>query len=114
LVHMERIVVMKSCAFIELAATVDFYLSGRQPRNSHMRPSSKLKKGLHMLEGHLKPELNGVRFAVLKRRVLQKRHRPPPDMTSGLSVDTAMYPHEYKNLHGNVRCVNTMNKKRKK
>jgi hypothetical protein len=38
-------------------------------------------------------------FAVLKRRVLQKRHRPPLDKTSGLSFDTPMYLHEYKNVH---------------
>jgi hypothetical protein len=43
-------------------------------------------------------ETNGVLFAVLKRRVLQKRHRPPSDKKSGLSFDTAMYPQEYKNL----------------
>jgi hypothetical protein len=48
-------------------------------------------------------ELNGVIFAVLKYRVLQKRHRPPRDKTSGLSFDTALYPYEYKNLHGNSR-----------
>jgi hypothetical protein len=27
--------------------------------------------------------------------VLQKRHRPLHKKTSGLSFDTAMYPHEY-------------------
>jgi hypothetical protein len=48
-------------------------------------------------------EINGVLFAVLKCRVLQKRHRPPHDKTSGLSSDTALYPHEYKNLNGNSR-----------
>jgi hypothetical protein len=42
-------------------------------------------------------ETNGVLFAVLKLRVLQKRHLPPPDITSGHNFDTAMYPHEYKN-----------------
>jgi hypothetical protein len=35
-------------------------------------------------------------------------------MTSGLRFDTAMYPHEYKNLHGNSRWVNKMNKKRER
>jgi hypothetical protein len=59
-------------------------------------------------------ETNGVLFAVLKGRVLQKRHRPPPDKTSRLSFDTAMYPHEYTNLHGNSRWANKMNKKREK
>jgi hypothetical protein len=48
-------------------------------------------------------ETYSVLFAVLKRRVQQKRHRPPPDKTSGLDFDTAMYPHEYKNLHGKPR-----------
>jgi hypothetical protein len=43
-------------------------------------------------------ETNGVLFAVLKRRVLQMRHRPPPDMTSGHNFDTAMYLHKYKKL----------------
>jgi hypothetical protein len=33
-----------------------------------------------------------------KRRVQQKRHRPPPDKTSGLIFNTAMYHHEYKKL----------------
>jgi hypothetical protein len=42
-------------------------------------------------------EINGVLFAVLKLRAHQKRHRPPHDKTSGLSFNTAMYPHEYKN-----------------
>jgi hypothetical protein len=41
-------------------------------------------------------EINGVLFAVLKCRVQQKRHQTPHDKTSGLSFDTAMYPHEYK------------------
>jgi hypothetical protein len=59
-------------------------------------------------------ETNGVLFAVLKRRVLQKRRRPPTSMTSGLRFDTAMYPHEYKNLHGNSRRANKTNKKREK
>jgi hypothetical protein len=59
-------------------------------------------------------ETNGVLFALLKRRVIQKRHRPPPDKTSGLSFDTAMYPHEYKNLHGNSRWANKMNRKKEK
>jgi hypothetical protein len=27
----------------------------------------------------------------------QKRHRPPPDKTSGLSSDIALNPHKYKN-----------------
>jgi hypothetical protein len=48
-------------------------------------------------------ETNGVLFAVLKRRVLQKGHLPHPDKTSGLSFDTALYPHEYKNEHGKLR-----------
>jgi hypothetical protein len=43
-------------------------------------------------------ERNGVLFAVLKFPVRQKRHRPPHDMTSGLSFDTALYPHDYKKL----------------
>jgi hypothetical protein len=30
------------------------------------------------------------------KMIIYKRHRPPPDKTSGLSFDTAMYPHEYK------------------
>jgi hypothetical protein len=59
-------------------------------------------------------ETNGVLFAVLKRRVLQKRHRPPPDKASGLSFDTAMYPREYKNLHENSRQANKLNRKREK
>jgi hypothetical protein len=59
-------------------------------------------------------ETNGVLFAVLKRRVLQKRHRPLPDKTSGLSFDTAMYPHEYKNLHRKPRGAGKMNRKREK
>jgi hypothetical protein len=59
-------------------------------------------------------ETNGVLFAVLKRRVLQKRHRPPPEKTPGLNFDMAMYPHEYKHLHANSRWANKMNKKRKK
>jgi hypothetical protein len=41
-------------------------------------------------------ETIGVLFAVLKRRVLQKRHRPPPDKTSGHNFKSSMYPHEYK------------------
>jgi hypothetical protein len=45
-------------------------------------------------------EINGVLFAVLKCQVQQKRHRASHDKTSGLSSDTALYPHEYKNLHG--------------
>jgi hypothetical protein len=48
-------------------------------------------------------ETSGVLFAVLKRRVLQKGHRPPPDKTSGHNFDTAIYPHEYKNLRGKPR-----------
>jgi hypothetical protein len=44
-----------------------------------------------------------VLFAVLKRLVLKKRHRPSLDKSSELSFDTAMCPHEYKNLHGNSR-----------
>jgi hypothetical protein len=28
--------------------------------------------------------------------VLQKRHKPPYDKTSGLSFDKTIYPHEYK------------------
>jgi hypothetical protein len=48
-------------------------------------------------------EINGVLLAVLKYRLLQKRHRPPHDKTPGLSFDTAMYPHQYKNLRGNSR-----------
>jgi hypothetical protein len=48
-------------------------------------------------------ETNGVLFAVLKRRALQKRDRPHPDKTSGKNFDTAMYPHAYKNLHGKPR-----------
>jgi hypothetical protein len=43
-------------------------------------------------------ETNGVLFAVLKRRELQKRHRTPNDKTSGLIFDTALYPHENKIL----------------
>jgi hypothetical protein len=56
-------------------------------------------------------ETNGVLFAVLKRRVLQKRHQPPPEKISGLSFDTAMYPHKYKNLHENPRWANKINRK---
>jgi hypothetical protein len=37
-----------------------------------------------------------------------------PDKTSGLSFDTAMYPHEYKNLHGKPRWANKMNRKRER
>jgi hypothetical protein len=48
-------------------------------------------------------EINGVLFAVLNFRVQQKRHRPPFDKTSELSINTGMYPDEYKNLHGNSR-----------
>jgi hypothetical protein len=44
-----------------------------------------------------------VLFAVLERRVLQKRHRPPPDKTSGLSFDAAIYPQEYKNFHAKLQ-----------
>jgi hypothetical protein len=56
-----------------------------------------------------------VLFAVLKRRLLQKRHRPPPEKTPGLNFNTAtVYPHEYKNLHGNHRWANTINRKREK
>jgi hypothetical protein len=47
-------------------------------------------------------EINGLLFAVQKRQVLQKIHRPPPDKSSGLSFDTAMYPHEYETLHGKL------------
>jgi hypothetical protein len=46
-------------------------------------------------------EINGVLFTVLKGRVQQKRHWPPHDKTSGLSFDSAFYPHESKNAHGN-------------
>jgi hypothetical protein len=46
--------------------------------------------------------------------VLQKRHRPPHDMTSGLSFDTALYPNKYKNLHGNSRWASNKNKKSEK
>jgi hypothetical protein len=59
-------------------------------------------------------QINGVLFAVLKCRVLQKRHRPPHDKTSGLSYDTALYPHEYKNLHEDSYISKKMNKKREK
>jgi hypothetical protein len=59
-------------------------------------------------------ETNGVLFAVIKRLVLWKRHRPPPETTSGLSFDTTMYPHEYKNFHGKPRWANKMNRKREK
>jgi hypothetical protein len=43
-------------------------------------------------------EINGVLFAVLKRRAQQKSHRPPPGETPGLSSDTALYPHKNKKL----------------
>jgi hypothetical protein len=59
-------------------------------------------------------KINGVPFAVLKCRVHQKRHQNPHDKTSGLSVDTALYPHEYKNLHESSRWANKKNKKREK
>jgi hypothetical protein len=49
-----------------------------------------------------------------KRRVLQKRHRPPPDKTSGHNFETAMYHHEYKNLHGKPRWAGKMSRKREK
>jgi hypothetical protein len=59
-------------------------------------------------------ETNGLLFAVLKHRVLQKRHRPPPDKTSGHNFDTAMYPHEYKNLQGKPRWAGKMSREREK
>jgi hypothetical protein len=59
-------------------------------------------------------EINGVLFAVIECRMKKKRQRPPHDKTSGLSFDTAMYPHKYKNLHRNSRLANKMNKKREK
>jgi hypothetical protein len=59
-------------------------------------------------------EINGVLFAALKCRAQQKRHRPPHDKTSGLSFDTALYPHEYKNLHGNLMSKQREQKEGKK
>jgi hypothetical protein len=59
-------------------------------------------------------ETNGVLFAVLNRRVLQNRHRPPPDKTSGHNFDTAMYPHEYKNLHGKLQMSKQNEQKERK
>jgi hypothetical protein len=59
-------------------------------------------------------ETNGVLFAVLKCWVLQKRNRPPHDKTSGLSFDKALFPHEYKNLHGNSRWANKWTSKERK
>jgi hypothetical protein len=47
-------------------------------------------------------------------RVLQKRHRPLHDKASELSFDTAMYLHEYKNLHENTRWESKMNRNREK
>jgi hypothetical protein len=35
-------------------------------------------------------------FAKWREMAADRNHRPPPDKTSGLSLDTAMYPHEYK------------------
>jgi hypothetical protein len=38
-------------------------------------------------------DLNQLRaICVLKGRAHQKRHRPPPEKTSGLSSDNALYP----------------------
>jgi hypothetical protein len=45
---------------------------------------------------------------------LQKRHRPPPDKTSGHNFETAMYHHEYKNFHGKPRWAGKMNREREK
>jgi hypothetical protein len=58
-------------------------------------------------------EINGVLFAVLKCRVQQKRYRHPHDKTSGHNFETAMYHHEYKNLHRNSRWANKMDKRNK-
>jgi hypothetical protein len=38
--------------------------------------------------------VNGVLFVVRKGRARQKKHRFPPDRTSGLSSDTALHPRE--------------------
>jgi hypothetical protein len=88
-----------------------FDLLGRQSSTSRMpaneqRPSFKKRHFRVMtfrlsfsIGAKLRPiEISGVLFAVLKRRVLQKRHRPPPDKSSGLSSVTALCPHEYKKL----------------
>jgi hypothetical protein len=58
-------------------------------------------------------EINGVLFVVLKYRVQQTRHRPPNDKTSGLSSDTALYPHKYNNLH-KFQMSNQIKTKREK
>jgi hypothetical protein len=71
-----------------------------------IQPSSPNGSRLRLIE------TNRMLFAVLKRRVLQKRHRLNPDKTSELSSDTALYPHEYKNLHGKPRWANKMKRKR--
>jgi hypothetical protein len=39
--------------------------------------------------------IDGVLFLVPKE-AQRKRHRPPPDRASGLSSDTALYPHKYR------------------
>jgi hypothetical protein len=47
--------------------------------------------------------INGAQFALLKCRMQQKRHRPPPDKTSGLSSYNALCHHKYKNLLASSR-----------
>jgi hypothetical protein len=59
-------------------------------------------------------ETNGVLLAVLKRRLLQKRHIPPPEKTSGLSFDTEMYPHEFKNLYPKLQMSKQNEQKERK
>jgi hypothetical protein len=48
----------------------------------------------------MEPELRKTYVNSISQNV---RGLPPPDKTSELNFDTAMYPHGYKNLHGKPR-----------
>jgi hypothetical protein len=91
---------------------------GRSNRFQQMKWGRALKKAIQSYD--FRPsfsngarfwlfKINGILFLVVKRRVLHKRHRTPTDKTSGLRFDTEMYPHEFKNLHGNTTWANKMN-----
>jgi hypothetical protein len=56
---------------------------------------------------------NGVLFEVLKGRARHKKNRPP-NKTSRLSFDTALYPQEYKNLLEICKSATETNKQTNK
>jgi hypothetical protein len=64
--------------------------------------------------GFLLIEISDLLFAVLKCRSQQKRHRPLPDRTSGLSSDTELCPLKNKKLLENSVQTNETNKEKGK